>query len=77
MPKTIYDVEYRDIVAVLRRARKANGLRQQDVGRELGVDRTWVSKIERSEIRLDVMQLIRLAKLYQLDVHELIDALDP
>jgi transcriptional regulator with XRE-family HTH domain len=77
MPKTIYDMEYRDLVAGLRRARKANGLRQQDVGRELGVDRTWVSKIERSEIRLDVMQLVRLAKLYQLDVHDLVDALDP
>ena len=75
MPKTIYEAEYRDLISVLRRARQTNGLLQRDVGRELGLGRTWVSKIERSEIRLDVLQLVRLAKLYSLDVHDLIDVL--
>ena len=75
MPKTIHEAKYRDLISVLRRARQANGLLQRDVGRELGFGGTWVSKVERSEIRLDALQLVRLAKIYSLDVHDLIDVL--
>jgi len=77
MRKTIYDKRYRSLVDALRLARLARGIRQKDVALELGVARSWVSKVEHAEIRVDALQLVRLADLYALDVHDLIELLQP
>ena len=75
MQKSIYEEEYRQMISTLRQARKAKGLRQEDVARELGVCRTWVTKTEQCDLRLDVLQLVRLAELYGVDPLCLIHAL--
>ena len=75
MEKAIHNTAYRSLVLDLQRARQAKGLSQKDVARTLGFARTWLSKVETLEIRLDVLQLVRLANIYSLDVHQLIDVL--
>ena len=42
---------------ILRRAREEAGLTQEDLGGRLGQTQSWVSKVERGERRLDVVEL--------------------
>ena len=72
MNKTIYEPAYRTLVASLRMARRRKGLRQEDVASQMGVTRTWLSKVEQAEIRLDVLQLVYLARIYGLQAHALV-----
>jgi transcriptional regulator with XRE-family HTH domain len=76
MRKTIFEPAYRDLVATLRAARLQQGLRQEDVATKLGVTRTWVAKVEGHEIRLDVVQLVRLARIVGLRAHRLVKAVE-
>jgi transcriptional regulator with XRE-family HTH domain len=70
--KTIFEPTYRDMVATLRAARLQKGLRQEDVAIRMGITRTWIAKVEICEIRLDVIQLVRLARVYGLRAHRLV-----
>jgi Zn-dependent peptidase ImmA (M78 family)/DNA-binding XRE family transcriptional regulator len=56
----------------LQDARKARGLTQQDVAKDLGIARTTVTAIEQGERRVRPEELIRLSKLYGQGVNELI-----
>jgi len=76
MKKTIHDRAYGALVATLRDSRRCRGLRQEDVARRLGVTRTWVTKIEQRELRLDVIQLVRLCRIYGLSAHRLVRELE-
>jgi transcriptional regulator with XRE-family HTH domain len=75
--KCIYDPFYRQLVQELRKARRGKHLRQEDVARELGTTRTWVSKIEHCDVRMDVLQFMAMASLYGLDCGELLRSLVP
>ena len=59
-----YEVKYQRLIQQLRRARLDAGLTQVDVGRKLKKPQAYVSKIERGERRIDVVELDELAKLY-------------
>jgi transcriptional regulator with XRE-family HTH domain len=72
MKKAIFEPAYQSLIASLRAARHKQGLRQEDVATRLGVTRTWVSKIESHEVRLDVIQLIHLTRVYGLQAHRLV-----
>ena len=56
----------------LRAARKAAHLTQADVARAFGRTQSFVSKIESGEIRLDPIELQRLAELYGVEVGALL-----
>lgn len=49
----------------LRNARKDSGLTQVDAARRLGRTQSFVSKAERGERRLDVVELRAFARLYR------------
>ena len=70
--KTIRHDGYRELLTELRSAREMAGTTQAEAGRLIGHSRQWVSKIELSEIRLDVLQLAQLCQLYGLKAHELV-----
>lgn len=55
------------------RARKKQGLSQEEVAEKLGVSRQTISKWETGETLPDVRQAKRLAGLYHLTLDELID----
>jgi transcriptional regulator with XRE-family HTH domain len=59
-----YDTDYSEFLERLRAARKSAGLRQADVAIEMGRAQSWVSKIESGELRVDFIEMVHLARLY-------------
>ncbi|HEY9408096.1 MAG TPA: helix-turn-helix transcriptional regulator [Jiangellaceae bacterium] len=76
MERSITTEEYGRLLAVLRELRMAAGLRQEDVAEALDVNQTWVSKYERGERRLDVVELAQVAKVLGSSLTEVILRLD-
>lgn len=74
--KAIYLRPYQEMVERLRALRMKRGLRQADAGRRLGRSRQWLQKVESCEIRLDVVQFVRLCRLYGVDPARLIGRLE-
>jgi len=71
--KTIHDPAYQHIVAILRQRRRELRMTQTNAAHELGVSRNWISKVELCELRLDLLQLVRLAAVYHISVIELLE----
>lgn len=61
---TIYTKEYKDMMQKLLKARKESGLKQIEVAKKLGKPQSYVSKIEKGERRMDIVELKMLAKIY-------------
>ncbi len=57
MEKSIYTREYAAVLRLLRRAREDAGLTQVGLAEALDKSQSFVSKVERGETRLDVIQL--------------------
>ena len=56
MQKSIHSREYRTFLRLLREARESAGLTQEELGGHLGETQTFVSKCERGERRLDLVE---------------------
>ncbi|NOJ40906.1 helix-turn-helix domain-containing protein [Bradyrhizobium australiense] len=52
----------RVVAETVRRARKAAGLSQEDLALEAGVDRTYISQVERGKRNVTIVVLARIAK---------------
>lgn len=59
-----YQRAYQAFLKRLIKARHEAGLLQEDVSKRLGKSRTFLSKCELGERRLDVIELQQIAKLY-------------
>ena len=57
MEKSIFSADYRLLLRQLIAARKRSGVTQVDLAKRLKETQTWVSKCERGERRLDVLEL--------------------
>lgn len=57
MDKSIYTREYETVLRVLRAARKTAGVTQVALAASIEETQSYVSKIERGELRLDIVQL--------------------
>lgn len=57
MEKSIYSMQYKLFLDLLRSARESGGLTQGDVALKLGVTQSFVSKCERGERRLDIIEV--------------------
>jgi len=68
MKKSIYTKEYEYLVAQLKKARLDAGLTQVKVSKILKKSQSHISKVEKGQIRLDVIQLREYAKLYKKDL---------
>ena len=55
--KSIYTAEYAAVLRLLKAAREQAGLTQVDLAERLGRTQSQVSKIERGDRRLDVIEL--------------------
>lgn len=64
--------EYGEMLVLLRKARRTAGLTQVKVAEAFGKTQSFISKIERGEIRIDPIELQRFAKLYEVEVVELL-----
>ena len=57
MEKTIFSKDYAVLLRELRKARKRSALSQEELAERLGESQSFVSKCERGERRLDVVEL--------------------
>ena len=62
MDKSLTRPEYRHLLAELRKARKEAGLNQTELGLRLGESQSFISKVERGERRLDLVELNAFCK---------------
>ena len=60
-----YSDDYIYLADKLKQARRQAGLNQDDVARLIDKSQSYVSKIEMGRLRLDLVQLNELAKLYE------------
>ena len=57
MDKSIYSEDYTTFLRILRRIRKNSKLTQEDLAARLGRTQSFISKYERGERRLDIMEV--------------------
>jgi len=55
--KSIYTDEYAAVLRLLKAARKRSGVTQVELAERLGQTQSFVSKVERGDRRLDIVQL--------------------
>ena len=62
MPESTHNIDYRLLLAVLRDARKEQGVTQVELAARLGNTQTFVSKCERGERRIDLVEFVEFAE---------------
>lgn len=62
MPKTIFEGANKVVVATLRQARLDAGMTQRQLADGMGRDQSWISLIEGSQRRVDVVEFFEIAK---------------
>jgi len=65
MSKTIYTDKYKNFLEKLRQARKEKSMTQTDVAQMLGKHQSYVAKCESGERRVDIIELVEFAQLYE------------
>jgi transcriptional regulator with XRE-family HTH domain len=71
MGASIHSKEYKEIIRKLIAARLDSGLTQVQAGLKLKKPQSYISKIERRERRVDVVELKHLLKVYELNLKDL------
>lgn len=66
--KQKYYHAYRLLAMRLRAAREDAGLTQADVAKHLNVPQSFIAKCEGAERRVDFIELVLFANLYQVDI---------
>lgn len=70
-------IEHRDAVGeVLRTIRESSGLRQADVAIRLSRPQSYVSKYERGEQRLDILELREVLQILGTDLTQFVSRLE-
>ena len=74
--KTIHDLHYIELVSRLKARRVALGMKQTSLASTLGVTNRWVSKVERRDIRLDVMTFVHVCRALGVRASRLIQKME-
>lgn len=75
MAKTLHSKRQELLVTAIAQQRRAKGLSQAQVAKVLGRHQPFIANIESGERRVDMLELLVIAKIIGLDVHALIDEL--
>jgi len=67
MQKSVHSEQYKKILDWLVTARKDAGFTQQQVADQLGKPQSFVAKYEGGERRLDIVELVEIAKVLGVD----------
>ena len=62
MPKTIFSGANQVVVETLRKARLDAGMTQRQLADRVSRDQSWISLIEGSQRRLDVVEFVEIAR---------------
>jgi len=76
MDKTLYSREYGAILRVLQDAREEAGLTQEQLALRLGESQSFVSKVERGERRLDILELRQVSQALMLPFLKLVKRIE-
>jgi ribosome-binding protein aMBF1 (putative translation factor) len=76
MEKSIHSARYGVFLKVLREARERAGLTQVQLARKIGETQTFVSKCERGERRVDVIELREFCHAFGLNLKQFVTALE-
>lgn len=76
MRKSLYQRENLTMLALLRAERERLGLLQAELSKSLGKPQSYISKIERGERRMDVIELRRICHAMGVDLRQFIDRLE-
>lgn len=68
--KSRYSKQYERLLRALREARLEAEMTQAQVGKKFGAHASFVSKIESGERRIDVIELARFCKLYDVSLSD-------
>ena len=69
MSSSLYSKEHKNIVEKLIKARREVGIDQVDVAKKLGRSQSYLSKIESGQRKIDVIQLKKIAKIYNKEIN--------
>ncbi len=69
MQKSIHSPRYRAFLRLLRDTREEAGLSQADLGERLGESQSFISKCERGERRLDIVELHAFCRALGVSFH--------
>jgi transcriptional regulator with XRE-family HTH domain len=67
VPKSVFSEEYNRFCHLLIEARKAAKLTQAELSAKLELPQSYVSKYERGERRLDVIEFLQVAQALEID----------
>ncbi|MEH2251258.1 helix-turn-helix domain-containing protein [Nostoc sp.] len=67
MPKSVFSEEYNRFCQLLIEARKAAKLTQAELSAKLKLPQSYVSKYERGERRLDLIEFLQVAEVLEID----------
>ncbi len=67
MPKSVFTATYRRFTQLLEEARIESGLTQVELAEKIGWQQTDISKVERGERRLDVVEFLQFANAMEVD----------
>lgn len=76
MPASVFTAAYGEFLAALRQAREEAGMRQIDLAARIGKPQSFISKAEKGERRLDVVELIAVLRALGISPSDFIDRLD-
>ncbi len=76
MEKTIHTREYAAVLRLLRAARQEAGLTQVELAKKLRLTQSLFSKMERGELRLDIVQLRTICRVLGLSLTEFVERLE-
>lgn len=72
MPSSIFTQRHQELIGFLASTRKAAGVTQVELADRVGKPQSFVSKVERGERRLDVIEFCQLAEALGRDPAELL-----
>lgn len=72
MEKSIFSQDYSAFLRILRDARKSNGLTQVELAKRLRQTQSFVSKCERGERRLDIVEVRAFCRAIGIPFSELL-----
>ena len=70
MKKALYERSYAAFTELLKEERKNAGLTQAALAKKLRRPQSYVSKYERGDRRLDVIEFIEVARVIGFDIHD-------
>lgn len=76
MEKSIHTRDYAAVLRLLRQAREGAGLTQVQLAKALKLTQSFVSKVERGEARLDIIQLRTVLAALDVSLTEFVEQLE-